>query len=116
VSAQRRTLAIGQVRAYLRDQHGRLDGEVGGAVVLLVPSYRRPEADALLRALRNKADDWNGSTSTAVVTWDEWLALWNQAARDLPSPEQDAVLCDLAQLRGLCAAMVALDVPPLGQV
>ena len=110
-------LTVDQVRAYLSDQHGRLVGEVRGALVLLVPSYRKPEAEAVLRALENQADDPNASTpsmSTAVVTWDEWLGVWNEAAHELPPPEQDVVLCDLAQLRGLCAAMVALDVPPLG--
>ena len=110
-------LTVDQVRAYLSDQHGRLVGEVRGALVLLVPSYRKPEAEAVLRALENQADDPNASTpsmATAVVTWDEWLGVWNEAAHELPPPEQDAVLCDLAQLRGLCAAMVALDVPPLG--
>ena len=79
-------LTVDQVRAYLSDQHGRLVGQVRGALVLLVPSYRKPEAEAVLRALENQADDFNASTpsmATAVVTWDEWLGVWNEAAHEL---------------------------------
>ncbi|MDQ2894595.1 MAG: hypothetical protein M3Y09_02955, partial [Actinomycetota bacterium] len=53
---------VRQVGAYLSDQQGRLVGEVRGALVLLVPSYRKPDAEAVLRALENQADDPNAST------------------------------------------------------
>jgi hypothetical protein len=45
------TLSSDQVRTYLTDQERRLDGVVRGVLVLLVPSYRVPEAEAILLSL-----------------------------------------------------------------
>ena len=90
-------LSIDQVDAYLANQEGRLEGEMRGALILLVPSYRKPEAETLLGALGPRADEQNAratSVSTAVVTWDEWLDVIDQAAREFPAEEQGAVLCD----------------------
>jgi len=106
-----------QVHAYLTDQECRLEGGVQGALILLVPSYRRPEAETLLGTLRGRAGEHNAPTasvSTAVDTWEEWLRVLDEAAQELPAHEQDAVRCDLGQLRELCATMRGLDVPPLG--
>jgi hypothetical protein len=110
------TLSSAQVRAYLANQTVRLDG-IRGAFILLVPSYRKPEAESLLGTIQARADEPDAHAtpvSTAVVTWDEWLSVWDEAAQEVPAHEQEAVLCDLAQLRELCGTMVALDVPPLG--
>lgn len=109
------TLSSGQVRTYLTDQEGRLDDGVRGTLVLLVPSYRVLEAQAVLRIIEEQAED-EESVSTIVVTWDEWLGAWDEAARELPGSLQDAVLSDLSQLRALCKAMEGLDIPPLGEV
>jgi hypothetical protein len=54
--------------------------------------------------------------ATAVLTWGELLALWDDAAQELPTDGQDAVVCDLRQLRALCKTMAALDIAPLGLV
>ena len=110
-------LTSDQVHAYLTDQEVRLEGGVRGALILLVPSYRRPEAEGLLGTLEGRTDEQNAPTasiSPAVDTWEEWLRVMNEAAQALPAHEQDAVLCDLGQLRELCATMRGLDVPPLG--
>jgi hypothetical protein len=109
------TLSSAQVRTYLTDQEGRLDGGVRGTLVLLMPSYRVPEAETILRSLDEQAEG-EESVSTIVVTWDEWLDVWDEAARKLPGSVQDAVLSDLSQLRALCKAMEGLDIPPLGDV
>jgi hypothetical protein len=109
------TLSDGQVRTYLTDQEKRLDGGARGTLVLLVPSYRVPEAEAILRSIEEAAED-QGSVSTVVVTWEEWLGAWDVAAQELPGSLQDAVLSDLGQLRALCKTMEGVDVPPLVEV
>jgi hypothetical protein len=111
-------LSPDQVHAYLIDQEGKLGVDVPGALILLVPSYRKPEAEAVLRSVGGSADEQDAPTaiSTTVVTWDEWLGLLDEAAEELPAAKQNAVRCDLAQLRELCKTMVAVDVPPLGPV
>ena len=106
-------LSDSQVLAYLADQEARLSG-VGGALVLLVPSYRRLEAEALLGAVNARTDSPRSQVSTAVITWDDWLDVWDEAVEELPARDRSAARCDLDQLRALCRAMVALDVPPLG--
>jgi hypothetical protein len=86
-------LTTAQLRAYLAYQVARLDAGVRGGLVVLVPSYRRPEAEAVLSTVGNEARERSASTpsvATAVLTWD------------------------LRQLRALCKRMAALDVAPLG--
>jgi hypothetical protein len=104
-----------QVKAYLTDQEARLAGGARGALVLLVPSYRKPEAESLLDALGDRADSL-AAVSTGVATWDEWLDVLDVSAQDLDPPERDAVRCDVRQLRALCATMRGVDVPPLEEV
>jgi hypothetical protein len=113
------SLTAAQLQAYLTHQVAALDGGRRGALVVLVPSYRRPEAEAALSALQSEGDKPNAvtlSVSTAVLTWDELLALWDEAAQNLPVHDRVTVNCDLRQLRALCKTMVALDIPPLGLV
>ena len=112
-------LTSGQLHAYLSYQYSRLDGGDRGALIVLVPSYRTPEAEAVLGTLETQPDEWSASTSSvsaAVLTWDDLLAVWDDAAQELPADERDDVACDLRQLRELCKTMAALDVPPLGLV
>jgi hypothetical protein len=112
-------LTSAQLQAYMTHQVARLDGDVRGALFVLVPSYRRSEAEAVLGTLGNQPDEPNASTpavATAVLTWDELLGVWDEAAQELPTPDQDAVVCDIRQLRALCKTMAALDVAPLGLV
>lgn len=110
-------LTSGQVLAYLNDQERRLRGEVPGAFVLLVPPHREQEAnDRLLAAVEQApADGSKGAVSSAVITWDDWLDVWNKAAQELPEDERAAVMGDLVQLRELCLTMRGLDIEPLGQ-
>jgi hypothetical protein len=110
-------LTTAQLRAYLAYQVARLDAGVRGGLVVLVPSYRRPEAEAVLSTVGNEARERSASTpsvATAVLTWDELLGVWDEAAQELATHDQDAVVCDLRQLRALCKRMAALDVAPLG--
>lgn len=111
-------LETGQLQAYMTNQVGRLDG-TRGALVALVPSYRKPEAEANLGTLSNQADEPNSftpSVATGVLTWDELLDVWDDAAQRFPADERAAVVSDVHQLRALCDTMGALDVVPLGLV
>lgn len=106
-----------QVSAYLRNQEARLENSSRGALVLLVPSYRVPEANALLDALRHQDGSSPQSITaiaTGVDTWDEWLDVLSDATQKLPAAKRDALRSDLDQLQGLCATMRAVDIPPLG--
>ena len=105
-----------QVDAYLTNQEVRLDGGVQGAFVLLVPSYRKPEAESLLDALANQADPPAPSVSAGVATWDEWLDVLDQSAQEFDPTEREAFRCDVRQLRALCTTMRGVDIPPLGLV
>jgi hypothetical protein len=114
-------LTTAQLQAYMTDQLARLTGGVRGALIVLVPSYRRLEAEDVLSTVGNATDERIASTpsvATAVLTWDDLLALWDDAAQELPADDQDAVLCDLRQLRALCKTMAALSIGsrPLGLV
>jgi len=112
-------LTAAQLQAYMTHQVAALDGGVRGALIVLVPSYRGPEAEAVLSTVGTKADERSASTpsvATAVLTWDELLGLWDEAAQELPADDQAPVVCDLRQLRALCKTMAALDIAPLGLV
>ncbi len=113
------SLTTAQLRAYLTHQVARLDGGTRGVLVVLVPSYRRPEAEAVLSTIQSEGNAPTAITpfvSTAVMTWDELLGLWDAAVQKLQPDDRGSVMCDLRQLRSLCKSMVALDIPPLGLV
>jgi hypothetical protein len=113
------SLTAAQLQAYLTHQVARLPGGTRGALVVLVPSYRRPEAEAILRTVGSGGDDSTPvtpSVSTAVLTWNELLGVWDEAVQRLPADARPPVICDLRQLRELCRTMVGLDIPPLGLV
>jgi hypothetical protein len=89
-------LEHGQLLAYLTSQVGRLGG-MRGALVVLVPSYRRPEAEAVLGTISNRVDERNSVTppvATAVLTWDALLDVWHTAAQRIPGDARDAVASD----------------------
>jgi hypothetical protein len=109
-------LSSEQVEAYLADQEARLTDGARGALVLLVPSYRKPEAESLLGALSDRADSLSPEVATGAATWDEWLDALDESAQQLDPAERDAVRCDVRQLRALCATMRGVDVPPLKEV
>jgi hypothetical protein len=56
------------------------------------------------------------SVDTAVLTWDDLLDVWDDAAADPAAADDEEIRGDLRQLRALCDAMAALDVAPLGLV
>ena len=112
-------LTTAQLQAYVTHQLASLDPGLRGALVVLVPSYRSPEAEAALSTVWTRCDEAHSPSppvATAVLTWDELLAVWDDAAQRLAPCDKDAVVCDLRQLRGLCRAMAALDIAPLGLV
>jgi hypothetical protein len=112
-------LEAAQLQAYMNHQVARLGGGARGALIVLVPSYRRPEAEDVLADVGSDAGEptpLRPSMSTAVLTWDELLGVWDEAARELAADERNAVVCDLRQLRELCRTMVGLDILPLGFV
>jgi hypothetical protein len=113
------SLTAAQLQAYMTHQVARLDGGIRGALVVLVPSYRRPEAKGVLSTVGSGADGPGAvapSVATSVLTWDELFGVWDEAARELPADDRAAVICDLRQLRELCRTMAALDIAPLGLV
>jgi hypothetical protein len=88
-------LDSGQVQAYLTHQKGKLGVDVRGALILLVPADRKPEAADVLRNVGDRAEEQEVRTapvSTAVITWDEWMGVWGEAARELPADERKPVL------------------------
>ena len=75
-----------------RDARATLIGGARGALVVLLPSYRRPEAEAVLTSVRSTAEESNASTrslSTAVLAWDELLGVCDAAAEELPADERE---------------------------
>jgi hypothetical protein len=112
-------LTTAHLQAYVTYQLAMLDPGTRGALVVLVPSYRMPEAEAALISVRSRgreAESPSASVATAVLTWDELLAVWDDAAQLRATRDEDAIVCDLRQLRGLCQAMAALDIAPLGLI
>jgi hypothetical protein len=51
------SLTAAQLQAYVTHQVARLDGGPGGAQVVLVPSYRRLQAEGVLSALGSSANE-----------------------------------------------------------
>lgn len=99
-------LSSGQMFSYLRSQTIRL-GEEGSVLVALVPEYRRGECERELAVARGEVGAARDRTVT--LSWDEWLDAWDAA------DVADDVRCDLAQLRGLCAALSGLAIPPFAR-
>ncbi len=105
-------LGTEQIVAYLRNQDARL-GSSPGAIVLLVPRQRRAEAERVLAA---SLDLWKGGlvdrdVGHAVVTWDEWLDVWDDAASTVPWGPQ-SIAADVAQLRAMCATLSGNFIAP----
>jgi hypothetical protein len=113
------TLTPAQIRAYMTHQIAKMDAGTRGVLTVLVPSYRRPEAEAVLSTVGGDRDEptaVNPSVSASVLTWDELLGVLEGTAAKVAADDRDAVMCDLRQLRALCNTMVGLDIPPLGPV
>lgn len=96
-------LTAGQMVSYLSSQRMRLREEAS-VLVALIPEYRRGECERELAVARQAVGA--GPDRTVTLSWDEWLDAWDAA------DVADDVRCDLAQLRGLCAALSGLAIPP----
>ena len=113
------SLTPSQIQAYLTHQLTKLDPGTRGALIVLVPTYRRAEAEAVLSTVGVEGDGTmavSPSVSTSILTWDDLLSVWEGAIPKLPTNDRDVIRCDLWQFRGLCDTMVGLDVPPLSTV
>lgn len=97
-------LSEGQVAGYLVDQRSRL-GDASGAMVVLVPEARFDSSRLIVE--RAKATVGLEDFRTAVVGWDEWLRVWEQATSSAEG-ENETTQSDLVQLRGLLKAMGGL--------
>lgn len=120
-------LTPAQVGGYLAYQERRLGIGNPGVLVVLVPATRKEEGERILTVVLSERDaelvedGAVGATTMAisgiagiVVTWDEWLEVWEEAVRHLPATP-DSLASDLAQLRALCRTLAGgvLDpVPP----
>jgi len=105
------------VKSYL-DVQDALLGDARGVLVLLVPPHRKPEAERLLKGVwrvRDHTDSPRAAVVGAVMTWDDWLDVWDDATRALPEHDVAAVAADLAQLREMFATLAGLDIRPLGE-
>jgi hypothetical protein len=110
------SLDVGQVGAYLNYLDVQKRRGVTGVFVLLVPMSRSQEGQRVLDdAVRERVDKGAApyTSGTAVVTWDDWLDVWDEAVRDLPATP-DSLAGDLVQLRELCVTLGGLVIPPLG--
>jgi hypothetical protein len=107
-----------QLQAYTTYLEARLEGGIYGALIVLVPSYRGPEAQAILDTLEIRSVEPDGAApavTTTVLTWDDLLGVLDAATQG-GAHDEDGIRCDLRQLRALCRTMAALDIPPLGLV
>jgi hypothetical protein len=102
-----------QIRAYLRDQQQRMGDEARGAFVLLVPGSRAEFArEVLASVLREDRHDSPYSSGTAVVTWDEWLTMWERATEGGDTSPR-SLASDLVQLREVCRTLGGLVIRPM---
>lgn len=113
-------LAPAQILSYLNDQSRRLGPRDGlpaveqGVFILLVPLARRQEARYKLdEAFRQRHSQIQRAYPIAseVVTWDEWLSMWESSLAS-SEPSVDSIVADLAQLRSLCDALGGLVIAP----
>lgn len=106
-------LGVDQVDAYLRNQSDRLRGGPG-AMVLVVPSARRREAErVVMESLDRLLETGRPLTGIghAVVTWDEWLNVWVEAAEEA-SLGARSIAADVAQLQAMCATLCGTFIAP----
>ena len=103
-------LGPAQLRAYLRNQADRLVADRDRVLILLVPERRRAEAQRVLEAA---IQTWSAEVGevaervrSAVVSWDELLSAWEEAAPADGGPQ--SVAADVAQLRALCDVLSGL--------
>ena len=94
---------------YLADQEARLAASTiaSGVLLLLVPESRVAEAQLKLeKAVHGQSQMTAATTVTPLVmTWGEWLDVWDEATQQLTS-RADSLVADLVQLRALCEALV----------
>lgn len=112
-------LSVPQIRAYLADQSARLAAEdkvdSSGIFVLLIPEKRLAEAKhKIQQAFQAQAQSSESAyrATPLVVTWNEWLDLWQAAVSSTPSP--DGLAADIVQLRAMCLALGGVVIAPLG--
>lgn len=99
-------LTDAQVNAYLNILERR-SGPHRGALFVLVPPSRVNEAQRTIdRVIRERGP----SAALAVVTWDEWIDLWNGVA---DSAQDDWLISDVQQLKSMCQTLGGLVIPPL---
>ena len=103
-------LAVKQITAYL-NVLDRRTGPHRGALFVLVPPSRVHEAQRIVEtAFVDRPGD---ATAHAVISWDDWLAVWSEVA----SRDRDNHLADdLHQLTAMCRTLGGLVMPPLAGV
>ncbi|WP_460755000.1 hypothetical protein [Nocardiopsis oceani] len=95
-----------QVAAYLRVLDRR-SGPHRGALFVLVPRSRVDEAQQILdRAIKARSE----VTAHAVVTWDEWLDVWDAVAEESADTR---LASDLQQVTAMCQTLGGHVIPPL---
>ena len=99
-------LAADQLAAYLRVLDRR-SGPHGGALFVLVPPSRAGEAQQILD---QAVKEWPAGTPHAVVTWDEWLAVWEAVTEESGDTR---LASDLQQVKAMCRTLGGLVIPPL---
>jgi hypothetical protein len=99
-------LSAGQVAAYL-DVLARRSGPYPGALFVLVPPSRVREADGIITAVLEARP---GAARMVVLTWDEWIAVWERVASESDDSE---LASDLTQLKAMCRTLGGLVMPPL---
>lgn len=105
-----------QLTAYLRHQEKQLGEGTPAVLIALVPDARAAEAARVVEQVladRQRESEISTAVSAVVVTWDDWLDLWD-AALLAESPDVEALRGDVRQLRALCEAQQALVIGPLG--
>lgn len=112
------SLTAGQVHSYLDHQERRVGPAQTTAMLVLVPTSRTAEAERVLAEVHAKRlgqglDPY--PTKTGVITWDEWLSVWDDAVAHLPATPA-SLAGDLYQLRELCLTLGGLVVAPFGDI
>lgn len=110
------SLTSAQLQAYMTHQIAKLDAGTRGVLTVLVPSYRRPEAEAVLSAV---GDEGAGSTavipsvSASVLTWEELLSVLEGAVAKVPADDRDAVRCACGKFERCATRWLAWTSPRL---
>lgn len=107
-------LGPSQLRAYLRNQAARLRADRERVLVVLVPERRRAESvrvlESAVQTWATEVGDLAEQVRSTVVSWDEWLSVWEEAAPDDGDPR--SIAADVAQLRSLCDVLSGLVIEP----